>query len=65
MNNNRCHLCKKKISLVESLIPCRCQENFCQNHMNNHECKFDYKLKQQDILVKQLVPTSGIKVEKI
>ena len=56
MGTKRCCICKKKLSLVESQLVCKCSNNYCSYNFdaNLHNCKFDYKNEQRKILQKQL-----------
>ncbi len=62
---NRCSICKRKISLIDTIISCRCQETLCKDHIYNHNCTFDYKKSNQEILAKQLIAVKDSKIEKI
>ena len=44
--------CNKKITIYN--IPCKCKLTFCKNHsfFTNHNCTFDYKKNQKNILTK-------------
>jgi hypothetical protein len=44
--------CKKKIAITS--YPCKCKKNLCQEHMNEHECTFDYRAEQTEKLMKYM-----------
>ncbi len=48
----KCFICRKKISLVEQTITCRCDHVFCNSHRQPelHNCEFNFK----DFGVKEL-----------
>lgn len=53
---NKCHLCQKKINLVQATLgKCPCGNVFCADHRfsSDHGCEFDYKKKEREILAKQ------------
>ena len=47
---NRCNVCNKKVGLM--YIPCQCSGIFCPKHRSDkeHECPFDYKKSDTDML---------------
>ena len=49
---NRCFTCNKKIGLVG--IQCKCTNYFCTTHQYSdcHNCTFDYKSYNKDLLEK-------------
>lgn len=48
--------CKKRLSIVDSLMNCRCNLKFCPKHRpaEKHKCTFDYKSLNK----------MGVKIEK-
>jgi hypothetical protein len=50
----KCSLCGKKLKnvlVIEITGKCRCGNIFCNEHISNHSCNFDYKklyLKQKE-----------------
>jgi len=53
----KCHQCKQKISLVEeTMCLCKCERNFCtaHRHPTEHNCTFDWKSRDVDILSKKM-----------
>lgn len=63
-NINKCCFndCSKKLGILP--FQCRCSLEFCVKHRmpENHNCKFDYKTFEKDILEKK---NKGVKYEKI
>ena len=47
---NRCHACNKKLPLMP--IICKCGFKFCCSHRHpeDHQCTFDHKTEQQNLL---------------
>ena len=46
MSKKRCLICKKKLSLAQSITcKCRCDNFYCSSHIQaeKHSCDFDYK----------------------
>lgn len=53
----KCEICSKKIKeLYVVLHTCKCAGIYCQSHIQNHECTFDYHKEfiknNKDILVR-------------
>lgn len=44
--------CKKKLTLTESLTPCKCNKCFCKKHLfyTDHNCSFDYQKSAKQVL---------------
>lgn len=65
----RCQLnvCKKKLSLTESITHCKCQMVFCSNHRQakSHHCTYDYKSEAKLNIEKNLIGVSFNKLNKI
>jgi len=62
----RCEVCKIKLTLVqESMGLCRCKKVFCPKHKmaEFHECEYDYKKGQRDLLKKEMMLVVGDKME--
>ena len=40
--------CKKKLTVVQQSLKCKCEKYFCDNHRlpESHNCTFDYKNKE-------------------
>jgi hypothetical protein len=52
----RCHTCGQKvISLMLEISTCRCAHIFCGNHLQAHECTFDYLKEFQEKSVSIIV----------
>ena len=51
-SKSRCTVCRKKLGLM--IFDCRCEQKFCITHSRpeEHECTFDYKSYQREILKK-------------
>eukprot|EP00747_Dinoflagellata_sp_TGD_P073810 gnl/TRDRNA2_/TRDRNA2_158065_c0_seq1.p1 gnl/TRDRNA2_/TRDRNA2_158065_c0~~gnl/TRDRNA2_/TRDRNA2_158065_c0_seq1.p1 ORF type:complete len:234 (+),score=37.99 gnl/TRDRNA2_/TRDRNA2_158065_c0_seq1:63-764(+) len=47
--NRSCGQCARRISLVESIMKCRCGLVFCEKHRDpeKHDCSFDWKAAQR------------------
>lgn len=56
MTKCNCKGCKKKLSLVESSILCKCKGVFCSTHRDPkyHNCQYNYKNDDPDKLIKQM-----------
>lgn len=67
-NISRCQFtsCNKKLTIVNN-YKCECGNFYCVKHRFSldHECTFDYKNKQKELLQKNLVKISVDKVVKI
>ena len=54
----RCNFieCKKKLSIVDLAIVCRCNKSFCQTHRfaTSHKCQIDNMKELRDKLSKKL-----------
>ena len=63
----RCLNCEKKISLVESLIKCKCDKTYCSKCRipEVHNCTYDYKKNQSSFLEKSLIKVSSNKIVPI
>lgn len=64
-NNLICFICNKKLKFTS--IKCKCDKHFCKMHKNekDHNCTFNYKLQQKDILEKMLPIITPQKLENI
>ena len=66
MNNNKyCLICNKKLKITA--IKCKCNNFFCKNHKNEniHNCIFDYKKFNKDLLEKNMPIVISEKIKKI
>jgi len=65
INLNKCGSCRKKVGLLG--FSCRCGGMFCSNHRhsNDHNCTFDYKTYNKEILAEKNVKCIGDKLDKI
>jgi AN1-type zinc finger protein 5/6 len=61
----RCWECKKKVGLLG--IKCRCNYIYCSKHRysDQHNCQFDFKAREKDLLKQRLVQVAGEKITKI
>ena len=61
--------CKKKLTLAEQSILCKCQKRFCILHRQaeDHSCDYDFQSNAKKFLEKQLVESKPIfrQVDKI
>lgn len=59
--------CKKKLSLVESSMMCRCKQHFCAKHRlpSAHQCRIDYQSLQKQQLTSQLQDANFTQVDAI
>lgn len=66
---NKCNSCKKKLSLSEQAMTCKCGHNYCFNHRQAeiHSCVFDFHKSDKNELEKRLTSGKTIadKLEKI
>ncbi len=64
-NDIKCFICNKKLKITA--INCKCKNFFCKNHFNerDHNCTFNYKLRQKDILEQCMPIIEGKKVQNI
>ncbi len=60
-----CLICKKKINKIYILIhTCRCNGIYCNDHLHNHHCSFDYKTEYQENMKKEMPVITKQKVIK-
>ena len=51
----KCLICSRKIlKIMEDIYTCKCGNKYCGEHIQNHECTFDYKKECKDQLTKKL-----------
>ena len=64
-NDIKCFICSKKLKLTA--IKCKCNNYFCKVHKNekDHNCSFDYKLYQKDLLEKYMPIIEAKKIDNI
>lgn len=63
----KCPVCKKKLTLVEQQMPCRCKKTYCTKHRlaASHDCTFNYIDSAKEKL-KEGMPTATFqKVESV
>ena len=66
MNNNKyCLICNKKLKITA--IKCKCNNFFCKYYKNEniHNCIFDYKKFNKDLLEKNMPIVISEKIKKI
>ena len=51
-----CGVCRKKLSILQQSMKCRCGKPFCDRHRNAeiHKCTMDYKLTGRKKLEKEI-----------
>jgi len=57
--------CSQKLTLTS--MPCKCEKTYCSKHRHSedHDCKYDYKQNQKELLSSQMVKVVGNKVDKV
>jgi len=65
MAKSRCVFCNKKISVMS--VECKCGNRFCIKcrYPEVHNCKYDHKKDELEILEKKLVKVVAKKIENI
>ena len=65
MTKSKCFCCKKKIGMMG--FECKCNEMFCNKCRlpEVHNCAFDHKLSERNLLNNKLVKVIASKIEKI
>ena len=60
-----CTICYKKLKITA--IKCKCENYYCKIHKNEnqHNCTFNYKLQQKDILEKEMPIIEAKKINNI
>ena len=50
---NSCSICQRKLKITD--FACKCNKTFCKYHKfpEQHDCPFDYKKEQKEILEKK------------
>jgi hypothetical protein len=62
----KCDTCNKKIKLIEEITSkCKCGKINCGIHKLDHNCNYDYKNDHQKQIESIMIPTIGLKMEKI
>jgi len=63
----KCPTCKKKLTLVEQLLPCRCKKVFCTKHRlsSSHDCTFNYLDSTKEKLKESMPVTTFKKVTPV
>jgi len=62
--SDHCMKCNKKILII---YKCKCENIFCTKHKysDSHDCNYDYKLKQQEFLIKSNPVIIPRKIDKL
>ena len=61
-----CAICKKKLKLTQVTIgKCKCNEMFCNIHIHNHQCSYDFKKEHQSQLHTSIKLVEFTKVESV
>jgi hypothetical protein len=62
---NRCSFDTCRHKLLLSDFPCKCAKTFCSSHRHSehHNCEFDYKQNQKDILLRTM--SSSVVAKKV
>ena len=63
----RCHVCRKKVGLLGFTCLCSDEHQFCSAHRlpEHHDCQFDRKTHEKELLSNKLVKVVNQKVVKI
>lgn len=52
----KCQECNKNIKLLS--FECKCHKKFCIKCLQKHNCEFDYKKEQKELLEKTLIKSN-------
>ncbi len=65
MNNIQCSICNKKLKITS--IKCKCNNYFCKKHKDEklHNCTFEYKKNNINLLEKNMPIIISEKINKI
>ena len=61
----RCYICEKKTGLLGFECRCDTQVFFCSAHRQDHNCSFDFKAHDRNIIAKNNQMVRASKIEKI
>lgn len=64
-NKKRCNKCRKRLTLVEKELECKCNQTYCIKHLHNHECKYNYNEEFKKHIKSKNVKVIGEKIDKI
>lgn len=64
-NKKKCWLCKKKVGLLGFECACKFVYCFIHRHAEKHDCTFDYKTRDKQILQDNMVVLDRNKVNHI
>ena len=59
----KCGLCRKKLTVAQRCLPCKCGGLFCTTCKYEHDCNYDYHASKE--LKKQLADAIPSKIDKI
>lgn len=64
-NTSKCWNCRKKVGLLG--FKCKCDYVFCSahRHADQHDCQFDYKTENQELLRQQNERVAAEKIQRI
>ena len=63
---HRCTICRKKIhSLYLVTHTCRCGQLFCDSHMHDHSCTYDYTENGKKVIEAQNPHVQFDKIQKL
>jgi hypothetical protein len=63
---SKCKICNSKIhSLMINIHTCRCKNIYCNLHIHDHNCEFNYNELWQKQAVKSLPKVEKEKIQKI
>ena len=62
---HKCHTCSVHLGIVA--IKCKCKNPYCYRHIQpeKHDCKFDFKTENKELLEKKLIKVEPQKVNPI
>ena len=64
--NNRCNICNKKVNIMMlDRFTCRCKGVYCNLHLHDHGCNFDYNENFKEKMATELVKVEPSKVNNI
>lgn len=67
MTLKKCMLegCSQKLGLTN--MPCKCENTYCSKHRHSedHDCKYNYKQNQKELLSTQMIKVAGSKIDKV
>ena len=61
----KCSICKKKLTIVQQQIICKCKIPMCPKCKNSHKCVHNYRQDQRELLEKTLEKIKDNKIKRI